>query len=340
LNLCPKGYYCPESTPYEFSFPCPTGTYSDATGYKNQYQILDNDGVTVIYSGCKPCLATWYCPNLAMVDTDLVAGAFKCKAGYLCSGGNKKSIGNDLCPIDNYCIDGVPNLCPDGKFIAVQGASSANECVDCPPGKICTNHSVAMKDCPEGYYCDDGGYYSETFGAAGGLFKDCPIGNYCPKGSFQPLKCQPGTYNDVTNQKECKVCPIGNYCKDSGMTAPTLCDGVFLNWNCPVGSIYPKVCRYGQTFDLATKSCVPCPFGKYCWPDPLTWTTKIGIEGNCDFVNGYVCRGGAHSPRPQVKNLNLILPGSSLFSTYNGPVIRGYFGDGLGGISACGVGRF
>jgi hypothetical protein len=96
-----------------------------------------------------------------MVDTDFLDNTFKCKAGYLCDGGNSKAIGNDLCPVDKYCIEGAQLDCPDGKFIPVQGASSSDECVDCPPGKICPTHSVGMRDCPEGYYCDAGGYYNE-----------------------------------------------------------------------------------------------------------------------------------------------------------------------------------
>jgi len=124
------------------------------------------------------------------------------------------------------------------------------------------------------------------------------------------------------------------------MTTPTPCDNTFLNWSCPAGSIYPKLCSIGETFDSTTLECVPCPFGKYCWPDPATWTTNVGIQGDCDFAGGYVCRSGSWSPKPQIKNLNLILAGSSLFENYNGPVIRGHRGDGSGGIVPCQVGYF
>jgi hypothetical protein len=124
------------------------------------------------------------------------------------------------------------------------------------------------------------------------------------------------------------------------MSAPTLCDGPFDNWNCPLGSIYPKICKIGQTFDAALDECVPCPVGKYCWPEPATWSADIGIRGNCDSVGGYLCRSGSYSPKPQQKNLNLILPGSSLFYSYNGPVIRGYIADGVGGVSPCQPGQF
>lgn len=82
VTPCPKGYYCPEGTPYENSFPCPTGTYSDSTGYMNSYQVFDNVG-TLLYAGCKPCPATFYCPKTALIDTAYTS--FKCKKGYKCA---------------------------------------------------------------------------------------------------------------------------------------------------------------------------------------------------------------------------------------------------------------
>jgi hypothetical protein len=117
-----------------------------------------------------------------MLDTTDWANSYKCKDGYICSGGNAKKIGSDTCPPDHYCVKGVPIECPAGTFIQIKGATSINECIECPPGKICPNHSVGMLDCPEGYYCDVGKYTSTDPAVAG--FKVCPAGHYCPKGSF------------------------------------------------------------------------------------------------------------------------------------------------------------
>jgi len=86
---------------------------------------------------------------------------FKCKKGYLCAEGSKKEIGSELCPKPFYCIDGIQNTCPAGQFIPVRGADSANECVDCPPGKICPVGG-SIVDCPAGYFCSSGKYYSEV----------------------------------------------------------------------------------------------------------------------------------------------------------------------------------
>lgn len=126
------------------------------------------------------------------------------------------------------------------------------------------------------------------------------------------------------------------------MTTTKPCDAStgYLNWYCPEGSIQPKVCKIGETFDATTQTCLKCPAGKYCWPEPNTWTNDLGVRGDCDFANGYLCRSGSYARKPQQKNLSLILAGSSLFLTYNGPVIRGFYSDGLGGAISCPAGKF
>lgn len=55
-----------------------------------------------------------------------------------------KEIGNDLCPYDNYCNKGLPTPCPSGSFVQVQGTTSIDECIQCPPGKICPTLSVGI----------------------------------------------------------------------------------------------------------------------------------------------------------------------------------------------------
>lgn len=107
---------------------------------------------------------------MGMGSTAIVWANYACKDGYLCNGGNKKAVGDSLCPPDNYCIAGVPTACPIGTFVSVKGASSINECIDCPPGKVCPTGSVNMIDCPAGWYCPAGGYYNPTPGSVGGMF--------------------------------------------------------------------------------------------------------------------------------------------------------------------------
>jgi hypothetical protein len=165
-----------------------------------------------LYPGCIPCPPTQYCPEMGMGSSSIDWSLYKCKNGYLCNGGNSKRIGDSFCPPDHYCIEGVATKCPSGKFITVKGAASIDECIDCPPGKVCPNGSVGMLDCPEGWYCPEGGFYDITPGTTGGMFTECPIGHYCPKGSFQPLQCKPGTYQDTKQSTICKVCPKGYYC--------------------------------------------------------------------------------------------------------------------------------
>lgn len=84
------------------------------------------------------------------------------------------------------------------------------------------------------------------------------------------------------------------------MSVTKPCDATngYENWYCPPGSIYPRVCGIGQTFDTVNYVCIPCPSGKYCWPEPLTFSADLGIRGDCDYANGYVCRSGSYAFRP------------------------------------------
>lgn len=113
------------------------------------------------------------------------------------------------------------------------------------------------------------------------------------------LKCPPGTYQSASGTDSCLPCPLGNFCPTSGMASPTACVGAtpidYTNWFCPVGSIYPTKCKYGEYADNASQ-CLPCTKGNYCWPDASGATT--GIVGVCDWANGYLCRSGAYSPKP------------------------------------------
>jgi len=97
------------------------------------------------------------------------------------------STGSSKCGKDSFCISGIRYNCPDGYYSLELGLADAKECIACPPGKICANYSVGIKDCEEGFYC------------AGGVFdrngmKPCPVGNYCPAGTIVPLLCPLGTY--------------------------------------------------------------------------------------------------------------------------------------------------
>ena len=171
----------------------------------------------------------------------------------------------------------------------------------------------------------------------------CTAGHYCPLGSFVMTKCEPGTYQDGTKESTCKACPAGSHCPDSGMATHTSCTTSFTNWYCPAGSIQPKKCPIGTYASADTQSCTQCPNGEYCWPCPAgeyCFPTNValgndGRAGKCDISKGFVCRLGAHSPEPTYNGFELIQANSVAFSTYSGPVIRGYIAKDDGTLNAC-----
>ena len=42
---------------------------------------------------------------------------------------------------------------------------------------------------------------------------ECSSGHYCPTGSGYEIPCEPGTYNNLTQQPSCNECPEGYQCK-------------------------------------------------------------------------------------------------------------------------------
>ena len=64
-------------------------------------------------------------------------------------------------------------------------------------------------------------------------------------------------------------------------------------------------------------------------------------SGDCDHASGFICQGGSWSPKPQYNGLEFIVPGSSDFSSYNGPVLEGHIAQaGASTQAACDVGTF
>ena len=109
--------------------------------------------------------------------------SYVCKNGYICDAGSDTEEGTALCPIDNYCVAGIPQTCPAGQYSLTMGLASVNECIDCPPGKYCPSNSVGMIDCTAGYFCP-GGMDKAPEDASYGTTYQCTAGYYCPTGSM------------------------------------------------------------------------------------------------------------------------------------------------------------
>ena len=141
---CPDGFYCPEGTANPQIFPCPIGTYHNTA-----------DGPLGSQDECTDCMATFYCPRVAMTDADLAT--YPCGDGYICDTGSYTITGTDTCGQNQYCIAGVPSFCPTGYYSPATGLPDSSECVACSPGKVCVIDTVTADvniwDCPAGFYC-------------------------------------------------------------------------------------------------------------------------------------------------------------------------------------------
>jgi hypothetical protein len=63
-----------------------------------------------------------------------------CLDGFLCAAGSISPSGNEPCPKNHYCVLGTKTECPAGTYNKVTGATTADECVPCPPGFMCPDH--------------------------------------------------------------------------------------------------------------------------------------------------------------------------------------------------------
>ena len=115
---CPKGHYCPNSTKYAENYPCPIGTYNNATGRTSINDcILCDPGKYCPHAGAeKPygtCAKGWYCSRGAWSPKPIDFGdnTDSCFWLNISTGG--------LCKKGEFCEEGSfqPTLCPPGMFI-------------------------------------------------------------------------------------------------------------------------------------------------------------------------------------------------------------------------------
>ena len=60
-------------------------------------------------------------------------------------------------------------------------------------------------------------------------------GHYCVEGSHEPVRCDPGYYQDETGQSDCKLCMEGYYCDNT--VEPVV---MYNNSYCPEGYYCPN----------------------------------------------------------------------------------------------------
>ncbi|KAJ9462458.1 Cytadherence high molecular weight protein 2, partial [Diplonema papillatum] len=305
-EACPPGYYCPIETSFATEFPCPKGTYSNATHLESRSQ-------------CTPCDPGYFCDAEGRT-----APSGKCSAGFFCSRQSDRAQprgvasdpteptqddGSDIggvCPVGHFCLEGneAPEECPVGTLMPGTGAQAQSDCDPCTPGSYCDQPGLPSVSgfCSAGFYCPLG---QEQ--AAPPAYP-CPFGQYCPEGSSTWLRCSSGTYVGTTMAAVCDDCPEGYYCHDSE-PCPSNATGYVVPQDCPEGYYCPSgtghafafPClpgTYGvRTVAKSPLDCSPCPAGKYC--NGTAGLTSVSIlDPQYDCFEGYYCESGADNPTP------------------------------------------
>ncbi|ETO67181.1 hypothetical protein F444_15794 [Phytophthora nicotianae P1976] len=285
---CPIGYYCPEGV--LDPIPCPKNS--------SRLQTLGiaesdcdpcpagkscNDGSNTV-----PCPAGSYCPY-GVSEVPCPAGTFNgaegkanredclpCDAGKLCSRTGILDLTDYDCPPGNYCLRGSfePHPCPAGKYRAVSGAKSADDCSQCIGGSYCETGATQPTVCNATTHC--------PAGVGSPLL--CPGGSYCPYNTTSPVTCPEGFFCSPAVESP-SICTLGHYCP-SGTTAQIPCPLGHLGRTTPLDGAYTSL----------YSSCEACPPGTF------------GIDVNrtrCDgCLEGFVCLGATNSSHPTSREVD------------------------------------
>jgi len=320
---CEFGKYCDGKTPTTPK-DCNAGEYNNFSkeaseclkcpaGYKCGVGAIDPVACTPGFysdkgaSDCAQCEIGYYCPEPG-TSKETKETLLKCYAGMFCSSsGFGLAVYPDLdthgCSTGKYCPAGTDEEknCPAGTYNRVRGRGSITDCLTTPAG----------------YYTDEG--------ATDYVLNECDAGYFCLAGS--PTKtqyaCPPGTYRGfkaAAKPEECVTCPAGSYC----LTATAIPKDCPEGFYCPLGTSRPESCPEGtysnskKLFD--SKSCKPCPAGKFCYQRNLTNPVDL-----CD--PGFYCIQGSKRPEPTDKITGNLCPKG------------GYCGLGAAVPAPCNAGR-
>ena len=183
-------------------------------------------------------------------------------------------------PTGTYCHPGSSVGNPrKGDFSSPQVCVGTNYC---PEG----SESPRELHCPAGFYCRFGNKHI------------CPVGSYCPKeGLWDPVLCEPGTFNFMVGQVQCTTCPQGHFCRGYGRIDPELCTPGYVcskprlaspNSLCQPGYYCPPGTQTSDPFrNDTTLRPYPCKPGTYCFGG---CGFDSVVEGN--FTHAQPCSAG------------------------------------------------
>ena len=301
------GYYCPAgATQSETTFACPAGKFSSTAGIHSEEQCTTcpvgrYSNVPAATEDCNICGTNTYqdtmgqtkckgCPDEKVIHDAISADkhdsvddckinvpiclpieylenntCHSCTSRHVCDGNSK-----DLCPPGHYCTGDGPALeCPAGRYGELSGQNNIDEaCLLCSGGtfQTVTGQTYCARSCPLGMFGNVDGGKTETEACF-----ECPVGHMCGTMAMQEaVKCQIGTYQDVTGQNMCKQCSRGTYsdtlgaleCKNCGKdefgrTKQTTGLGSNSASQC---AVLEKTCPGAQR-PLSKAECTTCPPG-------------------------------------------------------------------------------
>lgn len=260
--LCNAGYHQPAANAANTDcLACLKGTYKSADlddsacllcSFFSAFMTTESKASTA-YTDCL-CNAGYYHEYTVAPEED---DCLQCAAGtYKTGNGNEVDLCKE-CPTDVYC--------PSGSTAVTQ----------CPPNSQAGVGSTQLSDC----HCDVGFYTEDT------LTDDVLTSRVC-----QP--CAAGTYQDATNEPDCKNCPAGKYnellqqdadtaCLSCDATNPTYADSAagsdqFSDCFCVAGHFHAT--------DLSTAGevCQQCNPGTYR-------TSDMVFDGSAYGTGTYLC---------------------------------------------------
>lgn len=319
-ELCPAMNYCPTESQV---LPCRANSHSAAGAVAPGECVCD---AGFAGADCLACAEDFYCPGgaaaaqlscAANASSVVQSSSCTCDPGfYLSAALDHDQIGAvvdpsgascTLCPPDSFCYVGALLQCPQNSSSRRRSDDILDcechagfervgeECVECPPTKLCVGGNDPAKLCaeratadqhvrclcPAGSHCG-GDVSCEQSAEQAHSCASCPPNYFCsnneqhacpahmtsPANSTSTLDCfcADGAYR-VNN--DCLVCPIGSYChggerflcSDLDPHAATIVEGAILPTEC--------LCEHGR-FRLATHDqCKPCPSNFFCPPEEI-----------------------------------------------------------------------
>ena len=195
---CSIGSYCSHGV----QALCPPGVFGNASGLTSP-----------ACSG--PCAAGYYCPSNSTSPQQLPCGdvSLYCPKGCgspVVAAPGEYTVGETAltrngtlpCAAGNYCVAGVAQPCPGGRF------GCANRISD----KGCNG------PCNSGFFCPPGSASNQQFPCGGTAATALAATKYCPTGSDAPLTVGDGNYSTGSpassphQRSGQERCPTGAYC--------------------------------------------------------------------------------------------------------------------------------